>query len=207
MQLEPGAIGEAERPREATRRVFFALWPDAALRTALARATHKAVSASAGRPVPAHNLHATLVFLGSVPDRCIPELEAIATRVAGGFLVRSRAHAAPPYLIFDRIEHWQKPRIICATVGAESGEGVAFADSLAIALRTETSCAGFAPDLKPFRAHVTVARKVARSTHSLDMHSVRWSFTGFALVESRPAPGGAIYSVINSWTLDTRQNT
>jgi 2'-5' RNA ligase len=187
--------------------VFFALWPDEALRVALARATHKAVSASGGRPVDVQGLHATLIFLGSVPERRIPELESIGARVATAFYPRGSAHTALPQLLFDRIEHWQKPQIICATVGAESSEGVAVAGALADSLREAAAAAGFSPDLKPFRAHVTVARKVARSTPMLDMHSVRWSFAGFALVASRTGVGGAIYSVINSWALDMRQNT
>ena len=33
---------------------------------------------------------------------------------------------------------------------------------------------GFAPDLKPFRAHVTVARKVVRLTRSREMRALRW---------------------------------
>lgn len=207
MRSEASVSGEVELAREPTRRVFYALWPDPGLRTALSRATHKAVSASGGRPVSAQGLHATLAFLGSVPEPRIAELEAIGRRVAATFSAGRGAHAAPPQLIFDRIEHWQKPQIICATVGAESGEAVAIVDALAEALKRETIGAGFAPDLKPFRAHVTIARKVARTTPMLDMHSVPWSCTGFALVESRSAAGGAIYSVINSWTLDTRQNT
>lgn len=187
--------------------MFFALWPDAALRTTLARATQKAASTSGGRPVPAQSLHTTLVFLGSVPKRRVPELEAIAGRAAAAFSAGPGVPAAPPQLIFDRIEHWQKAQILCATVGAESADAVAVVESLAEALKRETIGTGFAPDLKPFRAHVTVARKVARPTHELDMHEVRWTFTGFALVESHTAAGGAIYSVINSWTLDSRQNT
>jgi 2'-5' RNA ligase len=199
-------MGEVDQPREPARRVFFALWPGAALRTTLARATHKAVSACGGRAVPAQSLHVTLAFLGSVAERRIGALEVIGDRIAA-FCVGAGANAAPPELIFDRIEHWQKPQIICATVGAKYADAATVVESLADALKKETLAAGFAPDLKPFRAHVTVARKVARTTPMLDMHSVLWNCTGFALVESRTAAGGAIYSVINSWTLDTRQNT
>jgi 2'-5' RNA ligase len=204
--------------RDAGQRVFFALWPDDGLRTAFARATSEAVRASGGRPVPAHNLHATLVFLGSVAKRRIPQIEAIANRVAAasgaaaeaaaagsaasGTVVSSTASAdAPlrPSLVFDRIEHWEKPRLLCATTSTSS----AAASALAEALRQNLTAAGFTPDLKPFRAHVTLARKVPRGSHESTMHSVLWSFTEFALVESRTGAQGSLYSVLNSWPLCT----
>jgi len=187
----------SERAREPTRRVFFALWPDEALRVALAHATRKAVKACGGRPVPAESLHITLVFLGSVPERRIPELTSIARIVADTV----PADAVPPRLTFDRIEHWKKSHILCATVGEQSTGSLASITALAEKLKGEAVSAGFTPDLKPFRAHVTVARKVARSTRSLDMHSVLWDCNGFALVESRTAATGAVYSVIESWSL------
>src|SRR5205807_403857 len=68
--------------REPTRRLFFALWPDAGQRAALVHATRKAVRSSGGRPVPEESLHVTLAFLGSVPERRVAELQAIARRVA-----------------------------------------------------------------------------------------------------------------------------
>ncbi|HYL02781.1 MAG TPA: 2'-5' RNA ligase family protein, partial [Steroidobacteraceae bacterium] len=63
-------------PPERTRRLFFALWPDAAQRTVLAHAVRKAVRNCGGRPVPAESLHVTLAFLGSVPESRMAELGA-----------------------------------------------------------------------------------------------------------------------------------
>ena len=203
-------------------------------------ATHKAARASGGRPVPAHNLHVTLLFIGSVAESRIPEIEATAVRAtaaansggstasaptgvaarmggvggtAGSAGTRADASAggragAPPMLqlVFDRIEFWEKARVLVATTGEQGDAGQAVVGALAGRLQREASRAGFTPDLKPFRAHVTVARKVARLTHSLQMHEIRWPVTNFALVESRTLPEGSLYSVINSWGLDTRRN-
>jgi len=177
--------------------VFFSLWPNEPLRSAFAHATRKAVRASGGRPVPAHNLHVTLAFIGSVPERRIPELKLIADQVAATF----PQQATPLRLTFERIEHWKKAQIICAIAAAQSEGAAAPVDSLAGTLKKEAVGAGFAPDLKPFQAHVTVARKVARPPRSLDMPSVLWSFTDFALVESRTEAAGALYSVVDLWTL------
>ena len=65
---------------------------------------------------------------------------------------------------------------------------------------------GFAPDLKPFRPHVTVARKVLRSPRSPAIAPVLWRFTDLALIESRTEPSGALYSVVESYPLSTPAN-
>src|SRR2546421_394268 len=100
--------GDARAPREPTRRLFFALWPSEALQSAFTHATRKAVRACGGRPVPAHNLHVTLAFLGSVPERRIPELRLISDQVAATL----PPEGPPLRLTFDRIEHLKKAHII-----------------------------------------------------------------------------------------------
>ena len=184
------------QPREPTRRLFFALWPDEGARAALIAASGAAVSASAARAVPAGNLHATLAFLGSVPQRRIGELEDVARRVAGTLVPES-----PLVLHFDELAHWAGPRILVALCAAESRG----AHALAQLLKTETQAAGFAPDLKPFHAHVTLGRKVGRAPAVPMAHAVKWSFDGFALVESRTTAEGAAYSVTQSYLLVKRE--
>jgi 2'-5' RNA ligase len=179
-------------PKEPGRRLFFALWPDAAARAALAAATREAVSASAARAVPPQNLHATLAFLGSVPERRIAELEDIARRVAGTFVPQ-----CPLMLQFDELAYWAGPEILVALCAAESPA----ARSLAHLLKTETGAGGFAPDPKPFHAHVTLARKVGRAPVVAMRRPVRWRCDAFALIESRTAADGAAYSVRQSYPL------
>ena len=70
------------------------------------------------------------------------------------------------------------------------------ASSLALSLKNETAAAGFSPDLKPFRAHVTVARKVARAPAALALQPVLWRFDAFALIESRTDCQPAPYTVL-----------
>ncbi len=180
------------RPIEPSRRLFFALWPDAAARAALAAATREAVSASAASAVPPQNLHATLAFLGSVPERRIAELEGLARRVAQSFVPQ-----CPVMLQFDELAHWGGPKIHFALCAVESPA----ACSLAQLLKTETEAAGFAPDLNPFHAHVTVARKVDRAPGVAMTRALQWRFDAFALIESRTAADGAAYSVRQSYLL------
>ena len=197
--------------REPTRRLFFALWPDAGQRAALVHATRKAVRSSGGRLVPEESLHVTLAFLGSVPERRVAELQAIARRVA-----EAPEAGAPMLVSFDRLVHWTKPRILCAldaegsagfeAAGAPRVGALAGAPALAESLKGETTARGFSPDLKPFHAHVTVARKVAQAPAAQPLRPVPWTFDAFALIESRTEPTGPVYSVIESYLLGKTEN-
>ena len=186
--------------REAARRLFFALWPGEAMRQAMALATAEAVQASGGRPVSAANLHITLAFLGSVPERQLPQLGTIARRAASpsGTDLTDLPLADEPRieLAFDHLEYWRAAHLLCA-VPAEPPARVAALVRGLQALLTE---GGFAPDLKPFRPHVTVVRKVSRPGRA-KMHRVVWRFTELALIESRTLAEGALYSVVESYAL------
>jgi RNA 2',3'-cyclic 3'-phosphodiesterase len=175
-------------PHEPTRRLFFALWPDAAMREAMVHATRKAARASGGRPVPAANLHVTLAFLGAVPERRLGELAEIARRAAAGGRLE---------LAFDHLEHWRAAQLLCALPAEAPAPIVA----LARRLQDVLAARGFAPDLKPFRPHVTVVRKVSRPGRIAKFDSVAWGFTELALIESRTLVAGALYSVVESYSL------
>jgi RNA 2',3'-cyclic 3'-phosphodiesterase len=165
--------------------VFFALWPDDATREALAQATRKAVRASGGRPIPVANLHGTLLFIGSVPAERVSELEQAASAVP-----------LPSFtLLFDQIEYWPKQRVLCTTAPVVPDE----ARQLAATLHSNVAHAGFTPDVKPFRAHVTVARKVVKPHALGPMPPVHWAVKGFALVESETLPEGSRYTVVRRW--------
>ena len=157
--------------------------------------------------MPVQSLHVTLAFLGGVPEGRVPELDRIARRVADAFPARPQ----PLLLAFDRLVYWARPQILCAlgTGELEAAQAVdepretdaAGAPALSATLKNETAAAGFSPDLKPFRAHVTVARKVAHAPAALALQPVLWRFDAFALIESRTDPAGPIYSVIESYLL------
>jgi RNA 2',3'-cyclic 3'-phosphodiesterase len=186
-----------QAPRAPARRLFFALWPAPEERRALSAAVAAAVGASGGRAVPEENLHVTLAFLGQVPVSRTAELAVLARRVAS-----CEAHSAAARILqFDRLAYWHEPQILCA----QTAEGAAAAAALAAALQGELSAAGFLPDLKPFHAHVTLARKVAHAAASTLRPSVLWKCAAFALVESRAAAAGPVYSVLESYLLGKRE--
>lgn len=195
------------------------------MRQAMAQAIRKAARASGGRPVPAQNLHVTLAFLGSVPGRQLRELAEIARAASkverAVVLARTRTPEAargaaetgpetgtrlssetlssrcPFELAFDHLEHWRAAQLLCAL----PAEPPLWAAALARSLQALLTRGGFAPDLKPFRPHVTVVRKVLRPGPMDNMHLVVWRFTELALIESRTLPEGALYSVVESFPL------
>jgi 2'-5' RNA ligase len=173
-------------------RLFFALQPPAELAGELLEQA-KPVAAQLQVPVvPVGNLHATLCFIGAVALERLDALRAVAARVRG------RAGE----LEFDALEVWEKPRILCATTSArESPEAIALAD----ALRDAAVAGGFTPDIKPFRGHLTLARKVPLA----EAKKIAWPrslaqgfvvrFDRFVLMESRRGADSSIYSVVDSW--------
>ena len=207
-----GVIAGAGAVREPTRRLFFAFWPTESQQQEMAQATHERVSSAGGRAVPIQDLHVTLAFLGSVPQRRIGELGAIAAwvarssvRVGPGIAMsgHGEATASEPVaplvsLTFGRTAYWRKPGLLCAIEASREDRAAA----LAANLRRALTAAGFSPDLKPFRAHVTLARKVSPS-HTLAhaFHPVTWEFGDIALIDSRTQAGGSLYSVVDRWIL------
>jgi 2'-5' RNA ligase len=178
-----------------TRRVFFALWPREREQEELAHRVAGALAGGDGRLLPARNLHATLAFLGAVPEERLEELAALA---------RLRAQSwtqEPPRLTLQRLEHWGRVDILVVT-GEDEGER---AGVLAMALKDDCVRSGFAPDLKSFRAHVTVARKVTRAPPERALPELAWQFASFALIESETRPSGSVYSVRESFVLGKRE--
>jgi 2'-5' RNA ligase len=176
---------EPTGPAEA-RRLFFALWPDAGTRERLAHATRKAVRHSGGRPVAVDNLHATVAFLGRVPEE---RLEAV--QAAGA------AAACPPFALrLDGIEFWPRPQVLVATAATPPA-----AVSLAERLWAGVEPLGIERDFRPLRIHVTLARKVQKPAPGLAMPPVDWQVPELALVESVTDPAGARYAVVARWPL------
>jgi 2'-5' RNA ligase len=172
-------------------RLFFALQPAPAQSAALVAAVAPLVNELGGQTVPASNLHATLCFIGTVPEENCARLREVAAQLRG--------RAAT--LCFDALEFWEKPQILCATA-IES----ASARDLSVAIGAAVVAAGFTPDIKPFRAHLTLARKIKRRVakehdwpRALERVEVRCD--EFVLMESRRVERRSIYSVVDSWPL------
>jgi RNA 2',3'-cyclic 3'-phosphodiesterase len=173
-------------------RLFYALQPSRDECDVVAALTHEDVASFSKQPIAPANFHFTLSFVGAV------EPERLAALVAAADGVR----AAPIELECDALDYWPEPRILCVTARASRG-----GEELPRMLGDAATAAGFAPDTKPFRPHLTVGRKV---TASLAKESV-WPrslarvvplrFDHFVLMESRRGERGSDYHVLRSWPL------
>ncbi len=168
------------------RRVFFALWPDAALRTELLATFGAAAEGAGGRPVPATNLHVTLEFLGAVAEARQGELEALGERI----------EIPAAELVLDTVDWWPRPALLAAGSRAPAQALI----DLQAALRRLLANAGFRVDARAYRPHVTLARKVTCQPPAAPLARVSWPIRELALVESLPGADGSRYAPLASWT-------
>ncbi len=92
------------------QRLFFALWPEETCRIELAAAQCVLQANIPARWVKPENLHMTLAFLGDVEVKARDRLAAVANKIQSQNFE----------LLFDRIEHWRKPQVICLPPTANS---------------------------------------------------------------------------------------
>lgn len=135
-----------------------------------------------GRPVPPDKWHVTLVFLGSVEAAVIPCLKAAATRV----------RAVPFELVFDHTGYWRQARAMW--MGPRPSTAL---DDLHAALRAGIAPCGIALEDRPFRPHLTLVRKLARSPPPTPISPVTWTVREFVLMES--VAGG--YARLARWEM------
>ena len=173
-------------PAPAKLRLFFALWPDDATRTALAEWSRKIHRASGGRETRPETLHLTLAFLGEFDAARVRELEAAAARVRIERFV----------VAFDEAGYWKHNRIVWAGASRSPPE----LETLVAELRAALAQARVAYDPKPFVPHITLIRKARREFTLPQFEPIRWPITDFALVRSVLGSGGSEYFIQARWT-------
>jgi RNA 2',3'-cyclic 3'-phosphodiesterase len=171
-----------------SHRLFFALWPVEALRTVLAGRVAALAPTGSGRVQRPDQLHLTLEFLGAVPADRLQAVRDAAAAVRG----------EPFELVLDALEYWRRPRILCL-VARDLPPALA---ALVHSLRTELASRGFEPECRPYRAHLTLARKVAQPPSLAPTDPLHWPATDFALVESVTERAGSIYRPVGAWSLE-----
>jgi 2'-5' RNA ligase len=155
-------------PVVRTQRLFFALWPDDAIRGQLAAHANQWLWPPGCARYAAADWHATLHFIGDV-----------ATEKAAAIA----ACAAPPFqpfeLVLDQPRLW--PHGLAVLCAAEVPVALrALHERLGQALRG----LDLALDPRPYVPHVTLARHAAAAIAPTALAPVRWPVRGFALVLS-----------------------
>jgi 2'-5' RNA ligase len=147
------------------------------------------------RWVRAESLHVTLRFLGDIDPASVPVLAHQVSRetaVLKPFALRVGALAAFPTP--------RRPRVVALSI--EPGDALA---ELGAAIERGVVAAGFAPESRPFRAHLTLGRlRGGRFPDAHDLPAPPPAPTlvrEVALFQSRLGPGGSHYTPLERMTL------
>lgn len=175
-----------------TDRLFFALWPTDVLRAELAARLPPLLAGSDGRAQRPDQWHVTLEFLGDVAAERLPLVRAAAGEVT----------ADPFDVTFDSVALWRRAQVLCLEASATPAP----LSSLLLQLRAALAARGFDPERRPFRPHVTLARKVASASPGPLTHAIVWPAESFALVKSVTGPAGSRYEPLDWWNLLGRRD-
>jgi len=156
------------------------------VRRSLAALSKRIVKAPA-RPVHTLNLHATLVFLGQIPAERRACIESIADAV----------QAEPFDVDIDYLDYWFRPRILWCGPRHSPSPLLQLVEDLEAGLE---AC-GHQAEHRPYRMHVTLARK-ARPLRAQTINPViSWRVDEFVLAASQPVQQPPRYEILKRWTL------
>lgn len=174
-----------------SERLFFALWPDAAAQQRLHAAGRDALKDMAtGKAVPAAKLHLTLAYLGVIAPAQRQCVEQAANALAW----------RPFELVLDHLGWFSRPRVLWAGCSASETALTALAADLAAGVR---KC-GVPLEARPFRPHVTLARKITEAPRDSQIEPIHCPIDALHLVASisetvGSRPAGVRYETVATW--------
>ncbi len=166
------------------KRLFLALWPDADTRSKI-QDLNLRLGALGMKPVKSENFHVTLVCIGAVENQLMNQIASTWTEV----------RADPFTLVFDGLDYWRKPRVLCLTSNAQVP--VEMMD-LVNRVSERIEDLGVVTDKRPYRPHITLARKAQRALTAI-FDPIIWRADAFSLVESVTENSGFYYKVLQTW--------
>lgn len=167
-------------------RWFFALWPEAAARAALAAGAAKLIPPGA-RALHPRDLHLTLVFLGQLG----PEGLDAAVRAA------ETVRAGPIKLRIDQAGHFPRSRVLWCGPAESSPDLLGLHRQLCLALMGR----GLAIESRPYRPHITLARKASGCPRQDWGPPVEWTSRYLVLARGLECPAPR-YAQWRCWPLD-----
>lgn len=168
-------------------RLFFALWPQPALRALLAQHMQAWRFTPPAKPTLPDKLHLTLLFMDGVPEARLQDLVGIGAKVA------SATRALTLHL--DQAAVWPQGGIAHLAAGHLPRGLLALRTALVQAVEQ----AGIGCDQRAFRPHVTLARHAQASHAPQAFAPIAWPVAELSLVQSMLGSGR--YAVLDRWGL------
>jgi len=171
--------------RAPTTRLFFAVMPDASSRERLSALSGETARVASGRASAADTLHLTVVFVGSVDDAAVP-----AIREAGDAM------------------RWERFTVSLDTLGSFARAGIAWAAPRDVPAALERvnrdlvaalAGRGVATEARPYRPHVTLARRCIVPVSAPIDPPIAWTVDSVVLMSSRLLSEGPRYRPIARW--------
>lgn len=160
------------------RRLFYALWPDAAVAQKLERLQEGLGDKKTHR----NDFHLTLAFLGEQPAESLPVLEAVL-----------RGLPSPEMdLVLNRYGCFKHLNLVWAGMNAVPQALFDLHEGLITALRKS----GIVLKQEAvFRPHITLARKV-KTMPEANFSPIVWRASSLVLAQSENVPGGGRYRIL-----------
>lgn len=166
------------------KRLFFALWPTVSEQTRFHKIARQNLHSEKERLVAAHKLHLTLSFLGpvdAVTENCICKM--------ADTLVWQ-----PLDLNFDRLGWFARPKVLWAGCSVIPTELI----DLVNRIQEGVARCGIKTELRPFKPHITLARKVVRAPEQ-EIETLICRFDELCLVQSQSESNGVSYRNLACW--------
>jgi len=173
-------------------RVFFALWPDDAVRAQISKAITPHINSfcekqPTARPIPVANFHITLAFIGNVSSETLFCLCEQANKINGQSFSLTLGH----------INYWSEPKIIW--LGCDNlPDGL---DKLFHTLQTNLVQCDYHSTNKTYTPHITILRNAKQALPEKKINPIKWGVEQFVLVESLQSAQGTEYKIIKHWAL------
>ena len=178
-------------------RLFYAVFLPEEVRAALVEAQTKVRPFRGWKPVPPHQLHLTLLFLGERPEEELPDYLALGHRLArleAPFRARLRGTGYFP--------NEGTPRVWFAKAEAEGFLRLAEGLRAGVEGLLGEEAVRIPGWDKPFKPHITLARRKAPAPRVPPvLFGLEWPVEGFALVRSELKPKGPVYTVLEKFSL------
>lgn len=168
-------------------RAFFALVPEDAVRLQFLALARDVARRSRGRSISGEHVHLTLAFLGDVPLESVPTIRTI-----GDAMPRNGASLA-----FDTLGAWRASGVAWV---APSVLPAALA-TLHARLHAALIEVGFALENRPFRPHVTLARRCVQPHPRQQSAPIHWAVRRLSLIGSELRPEGPVHTTLGEWAL------